>query len=330
MKYKLVNLLIGSACDMNCPYCLQTNERSPADHKADSLEFAYKLAGYLGGDRPDKISYWGGEPMLYWDKIKTIHRVLSEQSLTPSDKSIITTNGRKLSEDYVLYANAHPDIWTVVSTHGWGFTDEQTDRIFSLNNFSLSVLIHHHHLDLWEERDKYWELKERYGREPKICAHFLRANDGCSPDYYMTRGDVDKFCRHVSRDIIPMARMGDEWARWQCSQLLFERNRLIKRGEGCMCVRPDQLSVDLHGNRYNCHHNYDGSNITGNIFKKVIPITSAERPDPERFYKTEECRNCDILEQCRGGCYTSNTHEIDCYFAKERAKLYSAIERIFR
>ena len=36
---------------MKCGYCLQTNEKSPADHKADPVEFAHKLADYLKGDR---------------------------------------------------------------------------------------------------------------------------------------------------------------------------------------------------------------------------------------------------------------------------------------
>ncbi len=328
MKYRQINILIGSACNMKCGYCLQTNGLSPADHKADPEKFAYMLAEYLGRDRPNRVSYWGGEPMLYWERIKTIHRILTEQKLVPIEKSIITTNGRALTDDYVEYANDHPDIWTTVSTHVWGFSDEQLDQIFRLKAFSLASLIHHYHLELWEEREKYWELKERYGINPRVCVHFLRANNGCSSDYYMSRDDVDAFCRHIRNDIIPMARLGDEWASWQCSQLLYERNRIILKGDGCMCVRPDQLSIDLHGNVYHCHHNYCQDNVVGNIFKKIIPISTAKRPDPERFFKSNECQNCDILEQCRGGCYTSNTHEIDCYFARERSKLYSMMERI--
>ena len=330
MKYRNINILIGSACNMKCPYCLQTNELSPADHKADPEAFAYKLAIHLEGSVPKRISYWGGEPMLYWDRIKTIHQILKAQNITPTDKSIITTNGRLLSDDYVDYANSNPDIWTVVSCHGWDFSDEQLDRIFRLKRFSLSDLIHHHRLTLWDLRDKYWELKARYKTYPRICAHFLRANDGCSSDYYMTKEDVDAFCRHIRCDIIPMARLGDEWAFWQCSQLLYERNRIRGKGAGCMCVRPDQLSVDLHGNLYHCHHNYSSDNVVGNLFKKVIPIATKERLDPERFFKTEQCQSCDILEECRGGCYTSNTHEIDCYFAQERSKLYSLMERTIR
>ena len=49
MKYSQVNILIGSACNMHCPYCLQNSGRSPADRKADPIEFAEKLAAYLDG-----------------------------------------------------------------------------------------------------------------------------------------------------------------------------------------------------------------------------------------------------------------------------------------
>ena len=143
----------------------------------------------------------------------------------------------------------------------------------------------------------------------------------------MTKEDVDKFCDHIRTEVIPMARLGDEWAQWQCSQLLFERDRIIAKGDGALCVRDDQLSIDLHGNIYDCHHNYCGSNISGKLFEKVIPIQMEGKLKGDRFYKSKECQSCELLDQCRGGCYTSNTHDVDCYFMKERAKLYEIMER---
>lgn len=312
---------------MKCGYCLQTNEKSPADHKADPEVFAVKLYGFLK-EPPMRISYWGGEPMLHWRSIRTIHGKLIELGIAPLDKSIITTNGTMISDDYIQYANEHPDMWTVVSAHGWHLTDEQLDRIFRLKRFSISDIVHHGHTDLWDFREMFYRLKGKYGRSPKLCAHFLRANDGCSADFYLSKDDIDSFCAHIQNEVIPMARMGDEWAQWQLRQLLFERDRVLRRAFGPMCVRDDVLSVDLHGNRYECHHNYSADNIKGNIFKKVISIRSAPQFHPERFFNTEECKNCSILNECRGGCYTSNTHELDCYFARKRHGLYQGIERL--
>ena len=326
MSYRQLNIMFGSACDMKCGYCLQTNGLSPADKKADAQEFVQKLLPHLNGQTPKKIMYWGGEPMLYWERIKTIHSLLSENGIVPS-QSVITTNGRRLTESYVDYANSHEDIWTTVSCHGWDFTNKQLETIFKLKRFSLSELVHHFRTDLWEIRDRYYEIKDKFGVSPNLCVHFLSANDGCNTDYYMTKEDVDKFCDHIRTEVIPMARLGDEWAQWQCSQLLFERDRIIAKGIGPLCVRSDQLSIDLHGNVYNCHHNYCKTNIVRNVFEKVIPIQKADSLCGSRFFNSEECQSCELLEQCRGGCYTSNTHEVDCYFAKERAKLYEIMER---
>ena len=324
-----VNILIGSACNLKCGYCLQSGERSPADHKADEATFARRLSEVLRDEPIQRISYWGGEPMLYWKRIRLIHSILKANGVVPADKSIITTNGRRLSEDYVRYANAHSDIWTVVSCHDGEFTDAQLDKIFELKHFSMSELIHSKRTDLWELRDWYWRLKERYGVAPRLCTHFLRATDGCSKDYYMSRSDIDTFCAHV-KDVVRMARMGDEWALWQCDQLLFERNRIRRKSEGPLCQRAEQISVDMHGNLYECHHNYSASNISGNLFHRVIPIVREGTYKPDRFYKTSKCQTCEILDECRGGCYCSNTHEEDCYFAKERSKLYRLMEKVLR
>ncbi|WP_304947384.1 SPASM domain-containing protein [uncultured Parasutterella sp.] len=324
---KHVNLLIGSACNMKCGYCLQTNEQSPADHKADPVAFAHRLVKYLEGCRVERIAYWGGEPMLYWERIKALHSTLRGLGITPQ-QSTITTNGRALTDGYVEYANANPDIFTVVSWHDGEFTDEQLDLIFQLNQFSISMLVHHYQTDMWAARDLYYALGERYGRYPNTAVHFLRANDGCAKDYYMTQEDVDVFCSHLET-VIEMARLGDQWALWQCSQLLYHRNTVRSR-VGPMCVRDELLSVDLHGNTYACHHNYDASNITGNIFKKIIPIKAVAQLSPRLFFDSDECRQCEALEECRGGCYTSNTHEIDCYFARKRYRLYQTMEKLFK
>ena len=109
---------------------------TPADHKADPVEFAHKLADYLKGSRIERIAYWGGEPMLYWDRIKALHGALIDKGIRP-EQSTVTTNGRSLTDDYVEYANANPDIFTVVSWHDGNFTDEQLSRIFRLREFSI-------------------------------------------------------------------------------------------------------------------------------------------------------------------------------------------------
>lgn len=331
MKYSQVNILIGSACDMHCPYCLQNSGRSLADRKADPEEFADRLTEYLQGESPRKIMAWGGEPMLYWEKIRRVHARLKANGIqTPFRSFVITTNGRSISDDYVAYANANPDIWTTVSYHGGGFTDDQLDQIYRVHDFSFSEIITHQRTDLWDLRDFFWQMKDRYGGTPRVCVHWLRANDSCGSECYMTKNDVNAFCRHVETEVIPMAKLGDYWAQWACSQMLFERDRRLDQPMGPMCVRPDRLSIDMHGNVYGCHHDFSASNVIGNIFKPkhVIPIHPSGYKVPNRFWDSENCRHCpdDIKGYCRGGCYLSNTHDIDCYFSHKLYPLYKKME----
>lgn len=321
--------MIGSACDRRCPYCLQTGSTVPANQKADLNVFASKFAECLAGDTPKRIIFWGGEPMLYWETIKKLMDDFSERGILPREGFFVTTHGRRLTDEYVEYANTH-SVWTTVSAHDWDFTDEQLDRIFRLDHFSISEIIAHGNINFWNLRKRYYELEARYGFKPRFYLHFLRANNGCAPECYLTKEDVDALVEHLLFDVIALAHKGDVWARWQCWQLLSELRKETSKGKGGKCVRDDRLSVDLHGNIYRCHHNFDASNICGNLFKRTIPIALKNSVDYERFLKSNECRNCSIFYECHAGCYLSNTHDVDCYLAKRMSSVYSLMRQIPR
>ena len=326
--YSQVNLLIGSSCDMHCPYCLQHDGRSLADRKADPEEFAEKFAKFLRGRTVGKVMLWGGEPMLYWKRIRAVYEALHRAGARIG-YYVFTTNGRSLTDDYIEFANSHPDLRTVVSWHGGGFSDDQLERIFRLKTCTLSEIISHYRLDLWDFRNWYWELQERFRKGVIVCAHYLRATDGCGEDWYMTREDVDAFFGHVERDILPMAAWGDEWAGRQLSQLLYDRDRRLPQPVGAMCVRPDRLSVDLHGNEYLCHHDFAATNVIGNVFRGIPIVPEESLRETQKYWKSDRCRKCpeDVRLYCRGGCYLSKTHDIDCYLAKRRGKTLRLVER---
>lgn len=326
MAYSGINILIGNACDMKCRYCLQTGDVVPANRQADISVFAEKFAQFLNGQMPKRIVFWGGEPMLYWRKIKKVLDLFKSMGVNPAEGFFITTNGQKMTEEYVQYVNNHT-VWTTVSAHDWAFSQEQLDRIFQLDHFSLSSIIHHRNLEFWDLRKRFYVLEDRYGFKPRIYLHFLRANDGCAQEFYLTMADVDKLCDHLLNDVLTLAINGDDWAKWQCAQLLSERRREVAKGKGSKCVRSDRLSVDFHGNIYQCHHNFDAGNITGNIFHSYIPIVDAVSVvSPYCYSSSEECLSCKVFEECHGGCYLSNTHAVDCYLAKKLHEVYEAFE----
>ena len=77
---------------MKCGYCLQTSEQAPADHKASPIEFVEKLIPVIGKTAPKEIFYWGGEPMLYWGKVKVIHSALKAKGIA-ADRITVAYKG---------------------------------------------------------------------------------------------------------------------------------------------------------------------------------------------------------------------------------------------
>lgn len=311
---------------MACPYCLQTGDEIPANKKVDIGWFVERFAEYFSHSTVDKLIVWGGEPLVYWGRVKELIDTLRARGIEPNKGFYITTNGRKMNEDYVEFVNSRP-IWTTISTHGWGFTQNQLDTFFKLKAFSLSEIIHHNNINFLHLRSMFFDLAATYKRAPRIYLHYLRANSGCDSSFYLTKDDVDRLANHLVHEVLPLAIDGDEWARWQLAQLLSERRKETNKGKESKCISPARLSIDLFGNQYECHHNYDASNIIGNIFSKTIPIyAESTRPNPFKFSDSIECRECSVFNECHGGCYLSNTHDVDCYLAKTLSHVYMLVE----
>jgi radical SAM protein with 4Fe4S-binding SPASM domain len=316
-----LDVLLGTACDAKCPYCVQATRGTKADKTPDIPAFAAAVASRV--QDLNRLKLWGGEPMMYVDRLISTVQALAAHGVRPR-VIVVTTNGHRIPDEYVGYANIHPEVHTNVSWHD-GLTDDQLDAVFKLRRLSVSTLVHHKRTSLWEMKELSDKCASRYGRRPATVAQYVYAVDGCSPDYAMTKDDVDEFCRHVRRDVMPLAASGDEWAGRQLVSLSAWRRLRYRRSDGAMCVRKDQLSVDLHGSIYQCHHDFHPSTVVGSLFGKVIPI-AAERSEPNKYYRSEECQRCWLLDECRGGCFRSWTHDVDCYRAKRLHELFDDVD----
>lgn len=316
---KSINLLFGSACNQKCGYCLQQDDEPKNNKKADVDDFLTKFTEFVHSNNitVSSVHYWGGEPMLYWDRIQKVYLGLA--SLFDARMHRITTNGTIVTDEYVDFCNEHPDIFTVVSYHDGNITKEQWRRLARLKNFSIENLIHHYQLDPRVRKDFWLELCDVAGREIPIGFDAIKANNGCAPEYWLTLDDLQTYFTNIV-EIYDEANRGDVYASKVIAHFLFnyKRDLIAKTGnQGSPCVNPKILSIDLFGNTYKCHHDNSPNNVTGNIFKKVIPIVEA-RHNELRYFDSPICRMCEAYRSCGGGCYTSNTHEVECKFYKAR------------
>ena len=78
----IINLMLGTACNRNCSYCMQPRQGS--NGKVDIDSFLDKLIPYLKAHYPNglqTIEYWGGEPLLYFEYIKKIQAAFKQMEI---------------------------------------------------------------------------------------------------------------------------------------------------------------------------------------------------------------------------------------------------------
>lgn len=317
---KAISLLLGSACNLKCGYCLQQDDSPKNNRKADVDEFVKKFTEYvsLNGVSTETVHYWGGEPLLYWARLKKIYTAIAP--LFQARMHRITTNGTLIDEDYVEFCNAHEDIFTVVSYHDGRIEDKTWALIGRLKHFSVETLIHHQKPRPSLYREDFFKVCRLTDQTPTMTFDMIKANDGCAERYWLTKEDLDQYFEDID-DCLVMANYGNDlFAKQVIAHFLFRYRKDLgyRSVKPNSCCNPSILSIDLFGNTYNCHHDNSPRNVTGNIFTKTIPVYATPKTPLERFTGTDKCKKCESYASCGGGCFTSNTHEIECLYYQRR------------
>lgn len=94
-----IKIVFGTECNSECSYCyIQKNIRQGYNISND---FLANLKHYISLYHP-LLVYFGGEPLLYWDKFKWLI-----QNIGDYDRHKMITNGKLLNEDIVDFCNEH-------------------------------------------------------------------------------------------------------------------------------------------------------------------------------------------------------------------------------
>ena len=94
---RILKIQLGLSCNYACSYCSQAFQIADAtvSKLADVEHFLTQLDGWIA-DAPEKIELWGGEPFLYWAKIKRLVPALAARfpkaafSITTSEYIMIS------------------------------------------------------------------------------------------------------------------------------------------------------------------------------------------------------------------------------------------------
>lgn len=303
---KRIVLILGTACNFNCRYCVQ-HENKPRCKKTihpDVIDWLKKVSYKLPQKLKPTIMFFGGEPLLYRE---AIHQVVDQ--LKDSFKYGITSNGSLLTEEDVEYFNEN-NIQFVLSHDGdcTEYTrqvdvlkcDKIADLFKKINNRLVSAV---------------WTAMNSDMRAVKgVINAKLGENTPLTFEELMTAPETDpKLTQYNPNEILRIFHeMGESLdSDWDNTANHQQFCRMLREGMGrirspyaprCACGF-SEIGVDTQGNVYFCK-NYNEKIGTINDPFEVLHERAKELLQKlyEQNLEKKGCLTCPVAFFCRGGC----------------------------
>ncbi len=321
-----VRLVLGKNCNFRCAYCCQHLAGKRHEPDPNDLEgLVDRILRVAGESGLSNIQFWGGEPFLYFDTLKKLHKLFQERNTAPHAPGFfVPTNGLLLHGerlDWVLENGIAVMVsWDGPGQHlrgkdvlAEGRTLDAVRRIYARqpDKISIAPILSRHSA---AHRAVVDMVREKLGTD-----HFnlgegrlISVVDEQSMAAAIPREDLPDFSRRMHADLVsgelPQFSMAHEVA----SSWIYTLNRESLAPRPCMCHvgRDDTLIVDLEGNVLTCSTFECGDVDESGEAHKLCHISQmnsmADRPSPQlrRLTRRQEdrCANCAMLHACRGGC----------------------------
>ena len=312
-----INIMLGTACNWSCSYCLQ-NKQTGFDKKKDPAEFSERLVDYLKSNNINnlnRICYWGGEPLLYTDYVYTIEESLHNIPTVKPNRVI--TNGSLIDDQFVSFVN-EKQMMVNLSYHEGQLSDQSWAKALQIKRLYITSMISHQNL-VWDEFFNKWQyILDKFGRCVNWYIYPMRATPGVPQHYWLTLDDLDFYFDYLDW-VVDKAQYNVFYNRMV--QILFYSMRKMDYNANNKCYNKHVLSVDLSGNRYFCHHDCSDKNIVYNIFDK--PHNDAVPDNVNNM--GERCNHCPLYDSCMGGCFRDLNCEVSCQY---NLRLYAFLNRI--
>ncbi len=102
-----LRLSLGKRCNFKCAYCLQAPVKAGPEARLEPDVLAGEIIRFLGERKLQALSFWGGEPFLYFEAIERLQQKL-RPALAPGALCYMVTNGSFLAEE---------KIWAWITEH---------------------------------------------------------------------------------------------------------------------------------------------------------------------------------------------------------------------
>jgi len=309
---RTLKIQLGLSCNYACSYCSQAVQIADAtvSNLADVEAFLAGLDGWIEGV-PEKIELWGGEPFLYWAKIKRLVPALAKRF--PGARFSIITNGSLLDREKLDFI-ANYDITIGISHDGPGQhlrgpdpLDEPEKRRWieallaerpAKTGFNTVLTREHHDLKAL----KAW-FAERLG--PSACVGLEGVVNVYDAATLLGAGrfepaQLNSLTWSVFEALVADPNAFGLGARIRDFYASLQRRRPIEAlGQKCGMDRPEHIAVDLQGNVMTCQNTgAKGVHKIGHVgaFDGIKLDTATH------FAFRPECMSCPVVQLCKGAC----------------------------
>ena len=309
---RILKIQLGLSCNYACSYCSQAFQIADAtvSKLADVEHFLTELDGWIT-DAPEKIELWGGEPFLYWAKIKRLIPALAERF--PTAAFSIITNGSLLDREKLDFIAEH-DIAITISHDGPGqhlrgpdtlddpdkrqwietLLAEQPGRI----GFNAVLTRENHDLKAL----KAW-FAEKVGPDIFVGLEgVVNVYDAATAigTGRFEPAELNSLTRSIFEALVEDPNAFGLGGRINEFYASIQRRRPIEAlGQKCGMDSPDAIAVDLRGNVMTCQNTgAKGGHKIGHVadFDGIALDTATH------FAFREECMSCPVVQLCKGSC----------------------------
>lgn len=312
---KVLKIQLGLTCNYSCSYCSQAHQ--VADQSVTNLADARKFLANLNWltAAPERIEFWGGEPLLYWKKIVVLVEALKQRF--PRAEMLIITNGSLMTQDKIDFIEKH-DINVAVSHDGPGQHLRGPDPFDDLKVSSAL-------LSLWQRRGKLGRMSfncvltrdncsvrdivdffvEKVN-DPNVAVSVEGVanlyDDNAEAQHRLTPDEGQAMEKIVARDMIDhsslrSATIRDKMHRFMRS--MIQHRPIEALSQKCGMDDVSKLAVDLDGNVMTCQNTgAKGTHKIGHVGK----MDEIRLNTSTHFSNRECCNYCPVVHLCAGSC----------------------------
>lgn len=294
-----LEILLGEKCNLNCKYCFQTKMREKGlgwktgpDDIQPFINLVQNALPYVRA-----ISFWGGEPFVYWKTLKPLVEKL--RPAYPLAHFSIVTNGLLLDEEKAKWALKNR-VHLCVSCDGPGEMREKSAAEDNWRSLAIAEQV----------LGDYLSYKPVAGRG---CTNSQKTRDWFRARALDAKIEVRSVIRLVPEHELETTltpkelKEIEESARWDAlngradihgllTSIVSRHTPWVLPGE-CGLAIGQQIAVNLKGDIFPCHENFSGSPVGNLNDMPGVFVPKAYSP-----YERKCCRECPAVIACGGGC----------------------------